>query len=303
VILLCTLLPFSFKRIAVDEVGIKYHTISKKLYLDEVVGQGNHYVQPGEKFFIFKSRFVTINFLSSKPIADDPLKDDEPRNYGDINCLTTDGLQIEMQITLQYILRIKEIPDLFLEFGETYEKVYSYMLKSSIQDSCGDFTAEGFYMDRGGVQQSMLNRTQARLSAAHADVGFLQLSNVQFPTEYSDAVSDKEKAQASVAQALAERNETLIASETQVMQAEQDAAVIRVKAESQANATILSASVDANTTLVQLRAQTDTYQQVMDDLGLTPQELVNFISIDNMDTISDLLIGTKAPGAYSFPEK
>lgn len=175
------------------------------------------------------------------------------------------------------------------------------MIRSGIRDTCGSFNASDFYMDRGGVQILMLNLTQERLAEAHADIGFLQLSNVQFPSRYEAAVSAKEEARASVDQAKAQREEALIASRTQVEQARQQADVKRVQAEREADAIVNSALIDANTTLFELETQSVVYRHVMDTYEFTPQELINFISIENLNSIDDLLIGAKAPGQYSFP--
>jgi len=207
-----------------------------------------------------------------------------------------------MQVTVQYVLHMKEVPALLLEFGEGFETTFSYIIKSAIRDSCGDFTAKDFYIGRGGVQIRMLNRTQERLSQVHADAGFLQLKNVNFPTAYQQAVASKESAKASVDQALAQRKEALIAAETQVLQAEQQANIIKIRAENEAEAVLISARIDANTTLIELGVQSLVYKEVMEQFNFTGEELINFISIENLNSISQLFIGTESPGSYSFPQ-
>lgn len=105
-----TLLAVSFKDIRFDEYGLKYHTIEKELD-DELEPEGRQTVQPGEIFFTFKRNSQTLTFGSKKK-----------GTFASIVCLTKDGLEAELIVSLTYKLIAEQITTLFEEYSPSLKR-------------------------------------------------------------------------------------------------------------------------------------------------------------------------------------
>jgi len=290
-VLFIVLMSLSFEVLNYDEYGIKYHNVTKELTTDQVYGQGRHYVQPGEDFFRFKSTFVIITFQTGAPGADHT---DETS----IDCLTADGLPVLVDATVQYQLVKGSLVDLLFAFGEGADDIIISQARSAIRLACGNTTAEEMYTNRQGIQTKMLDKVQQDLSTLFVDVSFLELINVELPTDYNSAVANKESSRAQVDVALNQRTQVLINTTTQLLTAEEDAKILQIQAQATADSTISAAQADARSIENDLNVKALVYGDVMRTFGFTPDELINYISVEQFVALEDLVVGLKVPASF-----
>jgi regulator of protease activity HflC (stomatin/prohibitin superfamily) len=289
-VLFIVLMALSFEVLEYDEYGIKYHNVSKVLST-EVYGQGRHYVQPGEGFFRFKSTFVIITFQTG---AEGANHDDERS----IDCLTADALPVVIDATVQYQLRRADLVDLLLAFADGSEDVIISQAKAAIRLACSNSTAEEMYTNRQGIQTKMLDKVQSELASLFVDVSFLELINIELPFEYNIAVGNKESSRAQVNVALNQRTQVLINTTTQLLTAEEDAKISIIQATAEASAVLSAAMADARAIENDLSVKALVYQEVMRTFNFTADELIRYISVEQLINLEDLVVGLNAPASF-----
>src|SRR5690348_11643950 len=94
-ILFITLMSLSFEVLNYDEWGIRYNKVSRVLSTT-VEDEGRHYIQPGERYFVFKNTIQTMNFQPN---------DDGDPDETSFPCTTVDGLDVVVDATVQFQVR------------------------------------------------------------------------------------------------------------------------------------------------------------------------------------------------------
>jgi regulator of protease activity HflC (stomatin/prohibitin superfamily) len=290
--LFVVLMSLSFEVLNYDEYGIKYHNVSKELSSD-VYGEGRHYVQPGESFFRFKSTFIIITFQTGAEGADHT-------EETSIDCLTSDALPVVIDATVQYQLVKGDIYNLLLAFGPGSEDVIISEAKHAIRLACGNSTAEQMYTNRQGIQTRMLDKVQTTLADLYVEVSFLELINIELPPEYNTAVTEKEAARAQVNVALNQRTQVLINTTTQLLTAVEDAKIKVIKAQADADGLLAAAQAEAAAIENDLSIKAQVYRQVMQTFNFTPDELINYISVEQLVELEDLVVGVKSPASFGL---
>jgi len=288
--LFIVLMALSFEILNYDEYGIKYHKVSRELD-NQVFVEGRHYVQPGQTFFRFKSTFITINFQNGEWGS----ADETP-----IQCTTGDGLEVEIEATVQYQLRRNELYDLLLTFGTEFENSLIAQAKAAIRDGCGNKTSEEMYNNRQGIQAAMLDEVANQLSTLYVDVGFLELINIELPPQYNNAVGDKESARADVDVALNQRTQALILSQTTLLTAGEDAKIKLIQANATADGIITAATTDAQAVTNDLNTKAQVYYEIKETFNFTAAELINYISLEQLVELQDLIVGVQSPASFGL---
>ncbi|XP_056012084.1 uncharacterized protein LOC125682499 [Ostrea edulis] len=107
VIMTIALIATSLKKLASDEIGIKYDTINKDLG-SSTEREGLHNGPPGFEFIIFPSVYKSLEFS--------------------LKCLNKDGVQIKLDVTYQYKVRSANLRTVILNFRNFtgYKQVLTY---------------------------------------------------------------------------------------------------------------------------------------------------------------------------------
>jgi len=160
-------MPLSFQVINHDEYGIKYNKVSRSVDTSKIYTEGRIYVQPGETMFKYQRRFVTVDFSDPSDAVD---------------CISIDGIYVELLITFQYQIIQGELFDILWEFGQMgdYNNYITLLSRESIRQTCSYFSVNDFASARGSVEQTMQTNLglDFNASTAHCTGGLLQLKNV-----------------------------------------------------------------------------------------------------------------------------
>jgi len=257
-------MPLSFVVINHDEYGIKYNKVSRKVDTSMIYTEGRIYVQPGETMFRYQRRFVTVDF------SDDSMA---------VDCISIDGIYINLLITFQYQIIKDQLFDILFEFGQmgTYDQYIQLLSRESIRQTCSYFSVNDFASARGSVEQTMQSNLTSyfNISNAHSTGGLLQLKNVEYPAEYNNAILARQQAEQDLVNAQNERPNLLVQANTTLNVANYTAYQQIVAAQAQAQGILQLANADAqaiNQTWVQ---RANAYKEVMDALAMNASEFVN----------------------------
>jgi len=264
IILFVVLMPLSFAVINHDQYGIKYNKVSRQVDTSTIYTEGRNYIQPGDTMFVYQRRFVTVDFSDTN---------------NPVDCLSIDGVYINLLVTFQYQIIQGELFDILFEWGQmdSFDNYIKLLSRESIRQTCTYFSVTDFAQSRGIVEQAMQVNlaTDFNASSAHATAGLFQLTNVEYPADYQNAVTATTQAQADYQSAANERPNLLTQANTSYAVANYTAYQQIFAAQAQAAGILQQANADAqaiNQTWVQ-RAL--AYKDVMIALNMNASEFVN----------------------------
>nr|XP_022321612.1 uncharacterized protein LOC111123514 [Crassostrea virginica]XP_022321614.1 uncharacterized protein LOC111123514 [Crassostrea virginica] len=185
-ILIIALVSSSLKKLASDEIGVKYDTINKDLG-SSTEREGLHSGPPGYEFIVFPSVFRSLEFS--------------------LKCLNKDGVQIRLDVTYQYKVRAANLRTVIMNFRDFkgYKKVLTYAGEAALHESCSYFNTSQFQSQRAQFQEFVRTKITQRYDKLFADITDLQVSNIERPSQYESAIRSKERAREDIQVALNER--------------------------------------------------------------------------------------------------
>lgn len=120
-------------------------------------------------------------------------------NDDSIEALTTEGLNIEMDVSVRYRLQSENASDLHRNvgtMGQAIEKVIRPTIRSGVRSSTSNFSVNSIYSDK---RDDLAREIKQRISKDFNDKGFVveavQIRNVMLPEKVRNAIQEKEAAQ------------------------------------------------------------------------------------------------------------
>ncbi|XP_073257149.1 uncharacterized protein [Porites lutea] len=276
----------SLRKLSTEEVGVAYNIHQKELS-SEVKREGLHAGAPGYRFIIFPSVFQSIT-------------------YSDIECLNKEGIEIELDVQLQYRARPNDLRQIILQFKdkEDYLEVLKVVGESAIHDACSAFNTSQLQSQRASFQDLVRKTLGRRFGTLWGDVTDLQVQNIKRPDTYEKVIRQKEAAKENikiaenerprqVVQAKAEKEEAVTQAKITVQRAESEARVILSKAQAEADS--IKAAFDAEAQAF-LKLKTDSFNNSVD--GLLSYLGVRLIAESN-NTVN-LAIDAPAKTKYTY---
>lgn len=276
----------SLRKLSTEEVGVAYNIHQKELS-SEVKREGLHTGAPGYRFIIFPSVFQSIT-------------------YSDIECLNKEGIEIELDVQLQYRARPKDLRQIILQFKDkdNYVEVLKVVGESAIHDACSAFNTSQLQSQRASFQDLVRKTLGRRFGTLWGDVTDLQVQNIKRPDTYEKVIRQKEAAKENikiaenerprqVVQAKAEKEEAVTQAKITVQRAESEARVILSKAQAEADS--IKAAFDAEAQAF-LKLKTDSLSNSVD--GLLSYLGVRLIAESN-NTVN-LAIDAPAKTKYTY---
>ncbi|XP_052080290.1 uncharacterized protein LOC127718334 [Mytilus californianus] len=286
IITLIAVVATSLKKLASDEIGIKYDTILKKLE-NTTEREGLHTGLPGFKFIKFPSVYTSLTF-----------------NH--LESLNKDGVKIVLYVSYQYKVRSDKLRDIILEFRDKdgYTKFLRYEGESAIHESCSYFNTSQFAAERANFQEKVKDQIMVRYKKVNAEITDLQVNNIARPTEYESAIRSKEKAREDIRVANNERPRLLTEAETQKREAETNAKIIIDKAESDTRILANRAVTEAQSIIAQYKKEAEAYKKIVEasGLGFTIDGFISYLGVRVIADAKNLVyIGLDSPAKTVYP--
>lgn len=267
------------KKVAQNEYAIVANKYTMELV--KVLEQGTYTVKPGDELNYYRSTVQTLNY-------------DEFEGF--LHCFSSDGLQIQLDITVQYLYK-KDIlvPILLKQFGneKNYVSAFKAIVIDAILTSCANFTSDEYYTSRQNVE-NLMSETIVRdtnTSQIGIDVSLVQLKNIDFPDQFNQAIAQKQHTAQELQTQLNNRTSQLILANTTLIQAQQSAQQIIIQAHNTENLVIVKANTTSDIIRNQLVQRGDAYANIKTNLGFNSTQFVEYIEADLLRTSNNPLIG------------
>lgn len=226
----------SFSSIEATQLGLNYSMVSMSVE-PKGYAAGRYFLGFGHYFVKFPSTVQTIQFANEGDSAGPPLRS-----------RTSDGLEVQLEVSLQYQLMISQVQYVYLKFGTEYEKIYVTIAIDLITSMATDYNATAFFNDRNTITYDIEERLKQKFETeAFCTVPFFQLRSVSLPPDFEHAIQQTEVKKQDIQTASAEKDTQEVQMKTKVLQAQQQALAIALAA----NATAQSINLNMNAYVAQ----------------------------------------------------
>jgi regulator of protease activity HflC (stomatin/prohibitin superfamily) len=266
VVLIIAYIALSFSSLEYNEYGLDYSTIWKTVGTSVYSG-GIHFIGFQHSFIKFPKSVQTIEFSS----ADDA--------DGDIiQSRTSDGLEVNLEISFQYELQPAGLYSLYMNYSEDYQGFLINRAIDVVNKVSNTYTAYDFFLNRTDIANVM---DQQLGSGFKQDLGisikFFQLKDVDLPNSFEDAIQQTEVKKQDIEKAKAERNKVTVEIETKIQKAQQNTQIILNQAGGTANATTSANKAQVKAFNYTERNVVDGYNTLKESAGLDNGGLLDYI--------------------------
>lgn len=208
-----------------QEVGLNYSFIMQSVE-NKPYSAGRYYIGVGNHFIKFPRMVRSINFVDDlSGITQGPA----------LMSRTRDGLNVRLEVSFQYKLRVADLYQLYSTLGPTYENIFVRMAIEQLSTASTMYSANEFFDNRTTISNEMHGLLDDHFDKhAFARVPLFQLRTVHLPNEFEDAIQDTQVKEQEIQIAFAEQKQNRVAYETTVIQAEQKVQVLVNQAEAEA---------------------------------------------------------------------
>ncbi len=195
--------------------GVLFKTFGGGLDVENTYGEGFHFIAPWNKMYVYEVR--------QQEVAED------------MNVLSSNGLEISVDVSIWYQPTYKELGMLHSNIGTNYmQRVVIPSLRSSTRNVIGRYTPEEIYsFHRETIQDEIFNETKNILQDKYVQVNRILIRSIVLPPTIKTAIERKLK-----------QEQESLEYEFKLEKAEKEAERQRIDAEGKATANrILSASL------------------------------------------------------------
>lgn len=271
------LFAFSFGVVEVLTVGIIWDKQTMIVEYDELYQSGRHWTGLDRYYIPFPSNVQTLRFGEFSWFHDDDkIAEDQTANRGDIECRAADGMQVFMEVTVQYKLSTdpQDLVCLYRDFGEGsagYREYFADLTTKVVLDVASTYVGTEFFTKRSVIEADIHKALDVELRRTYARVSSLQLVNMEFDKAgaFADAIENTQIANQDVQQQRNEVEVAIINGDALSGSAQTTAAVVVAVAKSKRDVMVQQATADAAAVLFNAQVQVDAYNKVKVDLQFT----------------------------------
>ncbi len=218
----------SFVVVPAGHVGVVFNVFSG--VQPDALDEGLHFVLPlVQEVVLYDARLQEVTL--SKSNARRP-------GFGPIQARSKEGLDIGVDVTVQYRIEKAKAPLLHKEVGPAYrETMIVPQIRSKVRDAVGLFNAaELISTRRGDLERSVTTALREALAQKHIILESVLLREIRIPDTVARVIEEKQTAEQQVQIEENRRRQAEIAAQRRVIeaQAERDAAILRAEGEAKA---------------------------------------------------------------------
>jgi regulator of protease activity HflC (stomatin/prohibitin superfamily) len=260
------LLVSGFSSLEATEFGLNYSWMFKTIS-PEVEENGIHFLGVGHSFIRFPKTVQTIEFSYERTA-----------NRGPISSRTSDGLEVTLEISFQYILQPENIYKLYCKYGKNYPQIFQNIAIHLLTEEATKYTAYNFFMDRGIIKDDFQkNLNEYFNKVLFSNIVFLQLRNVDLPELFEESIQESEVKKQDIQRALAEYNKMSIEVETKIKSAEYQKEIMIIKAKGDAIGMLNQNEANCESLRKINDAQIQGYKKFKQNIGLNNNELFKYM--------------------------
>lgn len=210
-----------------------------------------------------------------------------------IQCLSSDKVTITLSISAQYSYNPHDIiPIVLFNFGndDRYKQFLSSLAVQSIRQTCSNFTAEHFYLNRNGVENTMEANLANEMDGFASTLISLQLTDFDYPWMFNNVIDRKQLTLQNVTTQRNAREGAILDAETKFLITQDQARIMEMYAIN--NRSILLTQARDNATVVSTQWQKLglSYLEVKQALGLDEYGFLAYLRSEILRTTSSSLI-------------
>ena len=252
-----------------EEYAIALNSFTMQ-FRDEVYSQGTFILRPGDTLLKFKRTVQSIEL-------------------GEIDCLTKDEVLIDIEVSAQFqYVRDGLIPFVLKQFGndENYQDFLVSAMRSTILNSCLEFTALDYYEMRTVVDAAMFKNLVADMNekGLGCTIEYFQLVDIRYPTEYISTLHQKQNVKQDLITAENHRSTEIIGATTAKLEAQRTANINLINAYNSRNITLYNAHTQKQAIVAQWENRGKYFKNVLVDLKLTYGQFIEYLKSDVVRT-------------------
>lgn len=277
VVFVVLMLALGFKKVESSQWALQYDWWSESVKKDPLTQAGLHFVGIGNYLVTFPS---TSKYCYFRNFDNSFQPDDDDVFMPPLSVRTSDGLKVTLELEFVYRLQMAKLYDLYMLVGDTgYRNTLVHVAAAAISAHATNFSAQAFYGDRGDVQGAFQAALAQELDRVlYITVVSFQLQPAHFPPKYAAAIVETQEMKQDIQVAEQENKTKVIQKQTELFSARQLAHQIIIKAEGEAQQTLVRNQADV--------AQFKYRQQVLAE-GYS--KALNFFSSSGQDAVSNFL--------------
>ncbi len=161
--------------IKAGEAGVLFRTFGGGVYTEQQYGEGFHFIAPWNKMIIYNAKQQT--------------KEES------MSVLSSNGLEIDVDVTLQFQPIAKKLPFLHQEKGTNYvSNIVIPALRSATRAVIGRYTPEEIYSSkREVIQEEIYQETKSLLEKQYIQVNDVLVRDITLPPTIKTAIEQKLK--------------------------------------------------------------------------------------------------------------
>jgi regulator of protease activity HflC (stomatin/prohibitin superfamily) len=106
-----------------------------------------------------------------------------------IKCRTSDGLELDLEASLQYRVDPDKIYDIYTSYGNDEKNILNRVIIDVISDTASIYTSNDFFTNRSIIQQKMQEDLVQKVKAATwHEVVFFQLRSLSLPDAFEQEI-------------------------------------------------------------------------------------------------------------------
>ncbi|WP_423775882.1 SPFH domain-containing protein [Allomeiothermus silvanus] len=230
--LVLAVLAQSFVVIPAGNVGVVFNVL--RGVQPQPLGEGTHIVLPFiQEVIVYDARLQEVTLAAPAPGGREPGPSEEA-----ITARSKEGLEIGVDVTVQYRVKHDEAPLLHRELGPRFlDTLIVPQIRSKVRDAVGQFNAADLIStQRTQLEQAVTRGLGEELNKGHIELVGVLLRRIDIPQSVAKVIEEKQTAEQQVQVAENRRRQAEIDAQRVVAQArgERDAAILKAEGEAKA---------------------------------------------------------------------
>ena len=247
------------------------HTIDSEVY----TVAGLHPLGPGHEFITYPKTLQTIEFSAAE---NDRLQ-----------TRTSDGLSVQLGISFQYRFDPSRLVENYLKFKQLQLEVYEKTARSTIAAAATNYSAYTFFNDKAMIARAMqFDLTYTFDSQLYAFIDAFQITQVELPNQFQQAIVASITAQQNITQTLRYKDNMLVTFEQELLVANQTRWQTIALATGQANRRLEEATANVAITTATVEAEMYSYGNFSQTVGLDEAGSLAYIWWDQQSQLPNL---------------
>jgi len=250
--------------------GIRYNHAQKYADVDNIYTAGRYFIGPWSSFVIFPAKVQNVEFSNTYGLAA------SGHRYPALHTRTKEGLALNLEVSLQYRLRLAEVGKLYTEFNVDFQDFFVSTIRDTLIKVAADYEAYQLWDQRKQVGDQMQSEVNAVLGRTYAECWGLQLLDIALPSAFDKSIVETQVQNQAISTEKFAQESAQIRAVTSVIESEYDRQIKVIRATGSANYTLITRRAKAAAKKLVLNTEAEILKKIREELQLTKEDLVSY---------------------------